>query len=97
MHGCINTGPLGSFHFDKAGTGVHDNTHGPWKAEQGRDWWFDYFDKDDSMFKAEAGAPGASSLDILEKYLLDKISLLLHLGQASEFDCYFPQSGALHM
>ncbi|MBQ7258244.1 MAG: hypothetical protein IJS60_11200 [Abditibacteriota bacterium] len=65
------TGPLGSFHFDKVGKGLHENTHGPWKAEKGRDWWFEYFENDDSMFKAEAGAPGASSLDILEKYCGD--------------------------
>ncbi len=65
------TGPLSNVNLNKIGQHVHENTHGPWKAEEGRDWWFDYFEKDDSMFKAEAGAPGASSLDILEKYCGD--------------------------
>ncbi|MBQ0105559.1 MAG: hypothetical protein KBT47_05945, partial [Armatimonadetes bacterium] len=64
------TGPLAHFHPEKKGQGLHENTHGPWKAEN-RENWDTYFENDDSMFKAEAGAPGASSLDILEKYAGD--------------------------
>jgi len=49
------------------GMGLHENTHGPWKAETIEEW-NSIFDNDDSMFRAETGAPGSSGLDILEDF-----------------------------
>ncbi|MBR4749895.1 MAG: hypothetical protein IK083_10055 [Abditibacteriota bacterium] len=50
-----------------AGKGLHHNTHGPWLAGD-REEWTELFTREDSMFRAETGAPGASPMDILEEY-----------------------------
>ncbi len=45
------------------GRGLHWDVHGPWfPAEES------YWAKDDACFRSEVGAPGASPLDILERY-----------------------------
>ncbi len=64
------TGPRMYCDPKDAGRGLHQNTHGPWKAE-GRGEWRALFEQEDSMFRAETGAPGASPMDILERYAGD--------------------------
>ena len=45
------------------GQGLHWDVHGPWwPAAQS------YWDRDDSLFRSEVGAAGASPMDILERY-----------------------------
>lgn len=45
------------------GQGLHWDVHGPWwPAAQ------TYWDRDDSLFRSEVGAAGASPMDILERY-----------------------------
>jgi beta-mannosidase len=45
------------------GQGRHWDVHGPWRIESD-----DYWDHDDALFRSETGAPGASSMDILNTY-----------------------------
>jgi beta-mannosidase len=45
------------------GKGLHWDVHGPWLPESE-----EYWRKDDSLFRSEVGAPGASPMSILEKY-----------------------------
>ncbi len=51
------------------GKGLHWDVHGPWKAEGALDNnWKSYWQNDDSLFRSEVGSPGASPLEIIEKY-----------------------------
>lgn len=45
------------------GRGLHWDVHGPWQPEAAS-----YWQRDDALFRSEVGAPGASPLDILERY-----------------------------
>ncbi|MBP5274020.1 MAG: hypothetical protein ILO36_03675, partial [Abditibacteriota bacterium] len=66
----LNTSPCGIkiYTNDKTkGRGIIENIHGPWKADRIEDW-NRLFENDESMFRAETGAPGASSKDILDAY-----------------------------
>ena len=45
------------------GRGVHWDVHGPWLPETEA-----YWAADDSLFRSEVGAPGASPVEILERY-----------------------------
>ncbi|MBN1284341.1 MAG: hypothetical protein JXB47_02985, partial [Anaerolineae bacterium] len=51
------------------GQGVHWDVHGPWDVSGtiGLEW-DEYWRKDDALFRAETGAPGASPVDIIEQY-----------------------------
>jgi beta-mannosidase len=50
------------------GKGLHWDVHGPWKAPADLVEWRRYWQGDDALFRSETGAPGASPVDILEKY-----------------------------
>ncbi|MFA5205214.1 MAG: glycoside hydrolase family 2 TIM barrel-domain containing protein [Lentisphaeria bacterium] len=50
------------------GRGLHWDVHGPWKPEGTLAEWAAYWEQDDALFRSETGAPGASPLDILERY-----------------------------
>lgn len=57
------TGPRAQAAEKEYGLGLHWDIHGPWwPASQS------YWDRDDSLFRSEVGAAGASPLDILEQY-----------------------------
>ncbi len=65
------TGPR--FNADAAdfGKGLHWNVHGPWKLWAGMKEWQDYWTKDDALFRAESGAPGAAPAEIIRRYCGD--------------------------
>ncbi|MEN6307009.1 MAG: glycoside hydrolase family 2 TIM barrel-domain containing protein [Anaerohalosphaeraceae bacterium] len=54
------------------GQGLHWDVHGPW-VPRGRlqDQWTKYWNNDDSLFRSEVGAPGPSSMALMEKYTGD--------------------------
>lgn len=50
------------------GKGLHWDVHGPWQAEGDLDdAWARYWRDDDSLFRSETGAPGASSVALIEE------------------------------
>ncbi len=54
------------------GKGIHWDVHGPWKVEGDIEpGWVSYWAEDDSLLRSELGAPGASSVEILRRYLGD--------------------------
>ena len=65
------TGPTFYAHEHNYGKGIHWHVHGPWKAEGDLSKWNEYWSKDDSLFRSETGAPGASSVEIIRKYAGD--------------------------
>jgi beta-mannosidase len=66
------TGPYFCADEKNYGKGVHWDIHGPWNAKGDLDGkWQSYWDNDDSLFRSELGAPGASSVEIIEKYTGD--------------------------
>lgn len=68
----LQTSPLGPrLHNDlhDCGKGLFWDTHGPWNFSGPVDgYWKELWDKGDSMFYSELGAPGASPVEIIEKY-----------------------------
>lgn len=65
------TGPTFYAHEQNYGQGKHWHVHGPWKAEGDLSKWEVYWSKDDSLFRSETGAPGASSVEIIRRYAGD--------------------------
>jgi beta-mannosidase len=65
------TGPRFSAEAKDFGKGLHWNTHGPWKLASTMADWREYWEADDSLFRAESGAPGASSAEIIRRYAGD--------------------------
>jgi beta-mannosidase len=62
------TGPRFSAEAKDFGKGLHWNTHGPWKLPGTMQEWRDYWEKDDSLFRAESGAPGASPAQVIREF-----------------------------
>jgi beta-mannosidase len=70
------TGPQFYAHPENYGKGLHHDIHGPWglsrfeRADFGDslDVWKQYWAEDDSLFRSEAGMPGAASLECLEQF-----------------------------
>jgi beta-mannosidase len=62
------TGPRFNADAKDFGKGLHWNTHGPWKMWSDMQAWRDYWQADDSLFRAESGAPGASPADLIRQY-----------------------------
>ena len=51
------------------GKGLHWDVHGPWKVPGATpEECADYWDRDDALFRSEAGAPGASSAELIRRY-----------------------------
>lgn len=65
------TGPRFNADAKDFGKGLHWNTHGPWKLWSDMTAWKEYWQGDDSLFRAESGAPGAAPVAIIEKYAGD--------------------------
>ncbi|GCE09397.1 glycosyl hydrolase 2 galactose-binding domain-containing protein [Dictyobacter aurantiacus] len=65
----LSSSPSGPrFSADEAhmGQGCHWDTHGPWTVEGDVEGvWAHYWQTDDSLFRSEVGAPGASSVELL--------------------------------
>ena len=64
-----SSGPRFMAFSSEFGQGVHWDVHGPWKAPgttpaECEDYW----NRDDALFRSEAGAPGASSAEIIRRY-----------------------------
>ena len=62
------SGPRG-FGGEDFGQGLHWDVHGPWQLVGGtlegqRGFW----ENDDALMRSEAGVPGATSLELMEKY-----------------------------
>lgn len=53
------------------GKGLHHDVHGPWNVSGSLDDWRRYWSDDDSLFRSEAGVPGAMSHRMLLKYAGD--------------------------
>ncbi|GGD89669.1 glycoside hydrolase family 2 protein [Paenibacillus nasutitermitis] len=49
------------------GQGVHHDVHGPWNY-LGETAHYDYFNRDDALFRSETGAPGMAGVDALHKW-----------------------------
>ena len=65
------TGPRFNADAKDFGKGLHWNTHGPWKLPGSMADWAEYWNGDDSLFRAESGAPGAAPAEIVRKYAGD--------------------------
>jgi len=65
------SGPTFGVTPDTVGQGILWDTHGPWRCDEPGDHpegWLDLWTKDDSLFRSECGAPGASSAELIERY-----------------------------
>lgn len=63
------SGPRFSGNREEYGQGVHWDVHGPWKAEGALDEaWASYWNEDDALLRSEVGAPGPSSVDLIQRY-----------------------------
>jgi beta-mannosidase len=58
-----SSGPLFYAQRSEYGKGLHWDVHGPWKGESA-----EYWQEDDSLFRSEVGAPGASPADIIRDF-----------------------------
>jgi beta-mannosidase len=63
-------GPIFYAHERNFGTGQHHLVHGPWgMGPFGTiEAWKEYWSKDDSLFRAEVGMPGAESEELIRRY-----------------------------
>ena len=62
------TGPRFNADATDFGKGLHWNTHGPWKLWAGMKEWEEYWKGDDSLFRAESGAPGAAPAAVIREF-----------------------------
>ncbi|MFI4912202.1 MAG: glycoside hydrolase family 2 protein [Sedimentisphaeraceae bacterium JB056] len=63
------SGPSFLAEKERFGTASHWEVHGPWKVDGALDsGWENYWDKDDSLFRSETGAPGSSDAKLIRKY-----------------------------
>ena len=72
-HRFISTSPSGPRFYAKPedyGKGIHHDIHGPWGMDQVADFegWQAYWQNDDSLFRSETGMPGASSLELIDRF-----------------------------
>lgn len=72
---CIPTsssGPRFCAAEEEFGKGVHWDVHGPWKPTgKFPEDWQRYWQNDDALLRSEIGAPGASSVALIEQYAGD--------------------------
>lgn len=66
-------GPQFSASLQTIGTGRHHLVHGPWGIGGALDLsgWYELFERDDSLFRAETGMPGACDVALIQRYLPD--------------------------
>ena len=63
------TGPRFNADAKDFGKGLHWNTHGPWKLAGTMEEWRTYWEADDSLFRAESGAPGAAPVSQIMEFV----------------------------
>jgi beta-mannosidase len=63
-----STGPLFMAEPENFGKGLHWDVHGPWQAPADLSEWEVYWQKDDALFRSETGSPGASSMQVIDRY-----------------------------
>jgi beta-mannosidase len=69
------SGPRFTAEAGEFGKGLHWDIHGPWKIVGGEmKAHTEYWKNDDSLFRSEAGSPGASSASIILRYAGDAAS-----------------------
>ncbi len=61
------SGPRFNFSLADVGKGVHHDIHGPWNY-LGDGAHYEEFNRDDSQFRSETGAPGASRWEAIQRY-----------------------------
>ena len=64
------SGPRFSLSLPDVGKGVHHDIHGPW-IYRGDGAHYEEFNRDDSLFRSETGAPGASRWEAIRRYAGD--------------------------
>lgn len=68
------SGPKVHAHMSEFGKGLHWDVHGPWTTgvqgmkDSSFEEWERYWREDDALMRTETGNPGASPVDIIEKY-----------------------------
>ena len=62
-----SSGPRFTARAADFGKGLHWDIHGPWKLPGTMAEWAAYWAGDDALFRSETGAPGASSVGIIER------------------------------
>jgi beta-mannosidase len=70
-----SSGPRFGARAEDFGKGLHWDVHGPWKMPGTLAEWQSYWDGDDALFRSETGAPGASPVEIIERYRGDFATL----------------------
>lgn len=65
------SGPTFYAHADNYGKQMHHQVHGPW-GNLPSDERYDYWNRDDSLFRSESGSPGCASLESLERHKGDQ-------------------------
>jgi beta-mannosidase len=63
-----STGPLFMAEPENFGKGLHWDVHGPWQAPADLEQWNKYWQGDDALFRSETGSPGASSVELIDRF-----------------------------
>ncbi len=50
------------------GKGLHHDVHGPWNHAGSLESWFDYWRRDDALFRSEIGMPGAANAALIRRH-----------------------------
>ena len=50
------------------GKGLHHDIHGPWNHVGSLESWFDYWRRDDALFRSEVGMPGAANAALIRRH-----------------------------
>jgi len=63
-----SSGPRFTADATEFGQGLHHDVHGPWNWSGPLESWFEYWDRDDALFRSETGMPGAEDADLIRRY-----------------------------
>ena len=61
------SGPRFTARAEDFGKGLHWDVHGEWNPPADLREWKKYWDRDDALFRSEAGCPGASPIDVIRQ------------------------------
>lgn len=65
------SGPTFFANPENFGKGIHHEVHGPWGFDGDMEGFKDYWNRDDALFRAEVGVPGASDEALIRRYYPD--------------------------